>query len=789
MPEREIRFIPKKEFRPGALYEAIEGAEPTELEEKTAELKKKKEHPFVLLCKKIYSISPNLGKGATYSPEFKEAIDFLGWDLKAEELNATVKFFLMIGLTVIVLLFMLLFFLPNVSELLGKIFGPMVLIYIIVLPTLIVFALANYINSFPISAAKDEEKKALTYVPEIVGYLVMSLKLVPNLEKAVEFAAEHGKGKIAEEFQQLLWNVQLGVYNTLAEGLDEMAYRWGSFSPEFKQALMRVRASVLEDSEAKRYALLDKTMEDILASIKEKMEDYARSLNQPSVMLFYLGILLPLILIIVLPIGSAFTSSPLAQPLILSGIYNVLIPLITLFVALRIIKTRPPTYVPPKISDEYPMLPKKWHLKLKQGSIDLRLIAAIILIIGLAFSYYISTNGFPPSFLVEGSPDAIEGIAVFPQILPKDQSMREVLEREGLCIGIECDTYFEEGGKKWNELLKELGNNKEEARAALALEKAQFFSRKETDVTPYNLIFGLLLTFSLIFFIVFKYRNFYKRKAQLEVMSLEAEFRDSLYVIASRLGENRPVEDALDYTRKFLPKYKISDRIYGKVLDNIKLLGFPLEAAVFDKKFGALVNVPSTIIYGGMKILVDAVRLGVNVGAKTLISLSLQLENSDKVTRLMKTLLSDITTMMNSMISLIAPVVLGITVTLQKIVLLTLASVVSSGITQQMSQFKFSPEGIGTNIPLGSITEQMGKTQLFSAQGFASIATPVQFLLIVAIYVLEITIILTYFTTKIEEDNELLFKMNLARNLPLALVVFIITVILSNTVLGAIGGI
>ena len=51
------------------------------------------------------------------------------------------------------------------------------------------------------------------------------------------------------------WDVQLGVYSSLSEALDALAYRWGDFSDEFKRALMRIRASVLEPTEAARYAM------------------------------------------------------------------------------------------------------------------------------------------------------------------------------------------------------------------------------------------------------------------------------------------------------------------------------------------------------------------------------------------------------------------------------------------------------------------------------------------------------------------------------------------------------
>ena len=60
------------------------------------------------------------------------------------------------------------------------------------------------------------------------------------------------------------------------------------------------------------------------------------------------------------------------------------------------------------------------------------------------------------------------------------------------------------------------------------------------------------------------------------------------------------------------------------------------------------------------------------------------------------------------------------------------------------------------------------------------------FLIIVAVYVMEIVIIMTYYNTKIQEDNFTLFKINLAKALPIAISVFIASVLLANTVVGTI---
>ena len=764
MPRREKQ---SRSFSstPGEWYKKI--TLPSVGEKHEEKLMKRSQPAFAKFCKSVYNAMPSLGQGATFDDKHKEAVDFLGWELTAEELSATSKLALFGTLLAGVAVATTLYLTP-LNELLSGMVGPQFVFVYALLPFVIVaFVLTNFVQSYPLSAANLEKTKALTYVPEMVGYMIMSMKLVPNLEKAVEFSAEHGTGKIANDFKRILWDVQLGVHTTVSEALDLLAYRWGKYSDEFKQALMRIRASVLENTEAKRYQLLDTTMVSILESIKNKMEQYARELSQPSVLLFYLGVLLPLILIIVLPVGSAFSGTAMATPEVLILLYNVLIPAATFFFARDVIARRPPTQEIPKIPDGFPGLPKKNTMILSKRRIDLRLIVLVILVAGVGGSLFISSQGIPPKEMLE------EGSF---QLLPHDKSLEEVMSKEG-----KPANWYDYDGPYFQQLKAKHGE--ENAVEKFEAEKIQFFLRPENDVTPYALSFGLLLTVVGAASVFIYYRNIYKRKAQQDILKMESEFKDSLYILASRLGENKPVEEALKHTRSFLPDFKISQRVFGKTVENIELLGMPLQAAVFDSNYGSLKNLPSKTIQTGMKIMVDSVKLGVNVAARTLISLSLQLRNSEKVNQTLKVLISDTTSMMSSMAIFIAPIVLGITTALQKVVMLTLSTISTSNIDKTLESLSDASGSVPFNMP--SIT-QGGMS--FGGEAMAGLVSPLQFLLIVGFYVVQLVIIMTYFTTKIQEDNKLLFYINLAKSLPIAVAVFLVAVILSGTLVGGFFG-
>lgn len=720
-------------------------------------LSKRTIHPFVLFCRKINSSFPGFGKNAKkFQPQYQDAVSFLGWDLAPEEFAGATIFASIVSIAVGLILAGIVFFflLESLAAFLGTIALLLVLLLLAGPPLISI----NFFQNFPLAVAKDEQTKALTFVPEIVGYMIMSMKLTPNLEKAVEFSAEHGSGKIANDFKRIIWDTQIGVFNSLSEALDDLAYRWGKFSDEFKTALMSIRASVLENTEAKRYQLLDKTMTAVLESVKAKMEKYARSVASTATTLFMLGVFLPLVLIIILPVGSAFSGQAFANPIMLVLIYNIVIPGIVFFYAWNSLKQRPPTYEVPKIPEGFQGMPAKWKMKLGKGLMDLRLLIALILVAGIASAFFLSAEGLPPKSLVNG----IEGI---PIILPPDKTAEGVLEKANL-----PKTQFDIDGDREKELIS-IGSSLANAKKQVVLEKQQFFLRGENDVTKYNFVMVLVLTLSICLFIYFYYSEVYRIKEQKKIIEMETEFKDSLYILASRMGENKPIEEAMKHAWKFLPNQNVSQAVFGKTVENIELLGMPLEAAVFDKSYGSLKNIPSTTIRSSMKLLVDSVQLGVNVASRSMISLSLQLNNSEKVNGLLKSLTLDMVSSMSLMVIFIAPMVLGITTALQKVVMRTLASVASSNLTQQLQNIDQLAAGTGAN--LGGLTT-------INPEVFNSLVQPDQFLLIVAFYVIEMVIIMTYYTTKIEEDNNVLVKMNIGRNLPIAIMVFILTVVAAN---------
>ncbi len=675
--------------------------------------------------------------------EYKEALDFMGWELDHDTVMAVPKIAGIIGLIIGIIAASVIYFMVTlppvkdcpdgvcwvdggetaetcpadcaVSRPVRKYPEPdtMMLLFIMFIPVFSTLGLVTYIQKYPLNAANSEKMRALTYVPEIMNYLVMQMRLQPNLERAVKFAAEHGEGRIADEFKELLWKNQVGIYDSIEEGLDDMAYRWEPYSEEFKHAITMVRASVLVPNDVERGVIYDKAIEDVLSSTKDKMELYAHSMKQPSMYLFYIAVLLPLMVIIMLPVAAAFAGIPIASTPILVALYVFIMPLITYVYARSVLSKRPGGYVPPKIPDDHPGLPKK-------GVVDFR---------GLKLPLVATTIGLIILLL---------GVGVF-----LDSSIKL------------SDAEMER--------LEALNPDKEIEQPYLI----QYF-------------IPLAIGIPLGFYLFGKSVN--KRKAQEKIFKMELDFKDAMYLLASRLGEKKPMEDALKYVKKFMPESEVATELLDTVERNIMVMGLTLRSAIFDPVYGAMKNIPSRLMKSSFKIMTDSIELGPEVASTSLISVSNQIRNVQKINELMRKLLDDVTGMMSSMAMFISPVVLGIVASLQSVIVAVITPLTQTGSTVG----EIGSEAARETISAGRDVLGGG---MISPDAIKNMAGPIEFQLIVAVYVIELVIILSYFAGKIKYgDNKTAIMMTIGRTLPIAISVFVGALFLGGGMIGGLTG-
>ena len=708
-----------------------------------SERQKQARTPFFLgISKGFAGMGRSFGKNAKFSEAQQEAFSFLEWDVKAEDFRSAYFGILFLGffITAIAGGFLYFFVFQGAIE--------QTLFFALGFMLFATILSGYYYLNYPKMAADKEKLLALAYVPEIVNYFTMSLRLTPNLEKAVEFAANHGQGKIAEELKKIVWDVQLGRYESVEEALDELAYKWGPYNDDFKQALMLVRASILEADSKKREDMLLKANSDVLEGAREKMDLYARGLQQPTVYLYYFGILLPLLLAILLPIAGAFANISFAKAEYLFVAYNILLPVLVFVFGSSILGSRPPTYVPPDVPTDHPGLPRRGNIRVGTVLLPAKTMGLLLFLL-LMYTGIATDQGWTQNALNGILGNAQPGTEIIiPGTLGSVPDYLDPLSRQEAIAAIPHITYFDEHSLALGPIV--------------LIGKGAFYGQ----FTIFAILFGFSAWISL--WLLGEYWE--RKKVQDEIRGMEVEFQDALYVLAS-------IEEALRSAVHFLPRSKVARTVFRRILENITLLGMTLDAAIFDKTFGVLKNLPSRTIASGLQFITDAVQLGVNVAAKSLISLSIQLRNAQKTDESLRRLLSDVTTMLKTMSVFVAPIVLGVVSAMQRIITNSLSSQASS----QSTLPQLADSGVSGFSGLGSVFR--------GSDALKNSADPATFVLVMGLYVVEVVALLTYFNSQIEDTNNNLHTyVSIAFSLPVAVFIYCLVVFLSSSMLGGIVG-
>lgn len=231
---------------------------------------------------------------------------------------------------------------------------PVTMVMMIGLTILLPIVLMNLVAHYPKTFAKYKQIHSLGDIPEILSYLVMYLKLVPNLENSVKFAASQSTTTLAQDLRKLLWDMEIRVYHGIQDALTSFATTWGAWNDTFKRSLHLIRSSVSERDEASRTVTLNRALDVALDGTKEMMTTFASKLHQPTMVIYSIGIMIPLSLVAMLPAaGLIGVEINIFQVFV---VYDLLLPLFLLLYMRKILLSRPATFNPPMIPSDHPDL-------------------------------------------------------------------------------------------------------------------------------------------------------------------------------------------------------------------------------------------------------------------------------------------------------------------------------------------------------------------------------------------------------------------------------------------------
>jgi hypothetical protein len=256
-----------------------------------------------------------------------------------------------------------------------------------------------YLLKYPSGMVKQYRMQASSQVVLAVLYMVVSMRISPNLERALRFAAANVSGALAWDMRRLLWDIEMRKYSSAEDALSDYITKWKSENSEFSEALHLIRDSESQTQERGRETL-DQALHVILDGTKTRMKHYAQELSMPVMVIHMMGIVLPVLGTIMAPLAAVFLADLVGPVHFIVG-YDIVLPLVIIWFINSTLKKRPVTFSQVDISG-HPDVPKPGTFMVGGRTVPVLPLSALIL---LAFIIY-------PLYFFASSPELIfSGIA------------------------------------------------------------------------------------------------------------------------------------------------------------------------------------------------------------------------------------------------------------------------------------------------------------------------------------------------------------------------------------------
>ena len=608
--------------------------------------------------------------------------------------------------------------------------------------------LVGVVLIFPLSKMPDFlanawRMKASNQMVLCIFYIVMYMRHTSNLERGVEFASEHLGPPLALDLRKVLWDVETERFDTIKEALESYLATWKKWNMEFIEAFHLLEGSLYEGAEPRRLAMLDKALAVMLEETYEKMLHYAQNLKSPLTMLHMMGIVLPILGLVILPLVVSFMET--VKWYHLAILYNIILPVGVFYRARSILSKRPTGYGEVDITEQNPQLAKYKSVRLKLGRTELGINPLwFSVFVGLAF------------FLVALAPLIIHNIIPDPKfdivLMYKSEKARSVLTT--------VDQYTEPAELK-NVRYSLLGYR------SAKRDPSKIIGPFGLGASIASLAFPLAL--GLAIGLYYKLRSKAVIQIRENIKALETEFASALFQLGNRLGDGLPAELAFGKAAEVM-EGTTSGAFFRAVELNIRRLGMGVEAAIFDPRAGAILQYPSPLIDSSMKVLIEAVRKGPRVAAQALVNVSRYVREMHRVDERLKDLMADIISDMKSQINYLTPLISGIVVGITSMITTIMGKL---GMQLSSIQAQQAAPGVG---PGAGLVEIMGD------------GVPTYFFqLMVGIYIVQIIYILTIMANGIENGADKLSEeygigQNVTRSTLLYVFVAFIVMLLFNTV-------
>ncbi len=277
---------------------------------------------------KILRVSP----GEEEEKDLKRSIEATHLEVTPQDVTSFAIFGPMLFIVVASLLGYILPYFLVAGESAGSLF---MVVFAIITGLVMIYPLQR----LPHFLANKWRMKASNQMVLCVFYVVTFMRHTSNLELAIEFAADHLGPPLSLDLKKVLWNVETGTHDSLKEALDAYLESWRDWNDEFIQSMHLIESSLYESSESRRLDALDKALDVMLNQTYEKMLHYAHNLKSPLQALHMLGIVLPILGLVILPLMVSFISGVRWYHIMV--LYNIALPIGVYYMGKNVLSKRP----------------------------------------------------------------------------------------------------------------------------------------------------------------------------------------------------------------------------------------------------------------------------------------------------------------------------------------------------------------------------------------------------------------------------------------------------------------
>jgi hypothetical protein len=229
--------------------------------------------------------------------------------------------------------------------------GPRLAASLALVSPLLLIAAREALLSHPSREAARSADEVLRTSCGTTNLMIMSLRHESSVSRAIAFASG-GSGRFARELRRCAWGVIMGTHTSFEEALIDLGERWSRFSEDLKASLNAMVTASSESTEDGRRRALDRANNAMISGARRRIEEYALSLSVPSMLIFGLGILLPLMVGSFMPmlswnlwsteeIGASRSMGGVTTDIQTMFVMNFLFPSIAALVAMNAVEGHP----------------------------------------------------------------------------------------------------------------------------------------------------------------------------------------------------------------------------------------------------------------------------------------------------------------------------------------------------------------------------------------------------------------------------------------------------------------